>query len=116
MKDLALWEFIRKQLEKGASAALLAVLQSEGSSPGRQGFKMALANSGEMCGSIGGGIMEHKLVELARKLLTENKPFAPILKKQIHSKAAAQNQSGMICSGEQTVAIYFFAAAGSAGY
>ena len=108
MKDLALWEFIREQLEKGNPVALLAVLHSEGSSPGRQGFKMALGAGGEMCGSIGGGIMEHKLVELARKLLTENKPFAPIFKKQIHSKMVAQNQSGMICSGEQTVAIYYF--------
>ncbi|KAA9340737.1 XdhC family protein [Adhaeribacter soli] len=107
MKDFAIWEFIREQLEKGKPVALLAVLHSEGSSPGRQGFKMALAGSGEMCGSIGGGIMEHKLVELARKLLTENKPFTPIFKKQIHSKEAPQNQSGMICSGEQTVAIYY---------
>lgn len=105
MKEAALWKFISKNLKTGFPVALLAVLDSDGSSPGRAGFKMALAVNGEMNGSIGGGIMEHKLVEIARKnLLTNN--FKPVLKKQIHSKKAPQNQSGMICSGEQTVAIY----------
>ncbi|MBK0402036.1 XdhC family protein [Adhaeribacter sp. BT258] len=105
MKDLQVWEFVRKRLQRGAPVALLAVLHHEGSSPGRQGFKMAVRISGEMCGSIGGGIMEHKLVELAKNMLAENQT-KPVLKHQIHSKLAAQNQSGMICSGHQSVGIY----------
>lgn len=104
MKELAVWQFAAKHLQEGQPVALLAVLQSEGSSPGRQGFKMAVAGNGEMAGSIGGGIMEHKLVELARNFLADG-GTKPVLKRQIHSKAAPQNQSGMICSGEQTVAI-----------
>ena len=82
---------------------LLYVLESKGSSPGRQGFFMAVNQRGEMEGSIGGGIMEHKFVEMAKGLLTdkESKPGDFLIKKQIHDKAAAQNQSGMICSGEQ---------------
>jgi xanthine dehydrogenase accessory factor len=105
MNELAVWEFVLNRLKRGAPVALLAVLHHEGSSPGRQGFKMALRVTGEMCGSIGGGIMEHKLVELAKKMLQENQT-KPVLKRQIHSKLAPQNQSGMICSGEQTVVIY----------
>src|SRR5690349_11569742 len=103
---MAVWEFMLQELRADRKVAFLAVLHSEGSSPGRQGFKMALSASGEMAGSIGGGIMEHKLVELARNLLLQNH-FQPVLKRQVHSKSASQNQSGMICSGEQTVAIYF---------
>jgi xanthine dehydrogenase accessory factor len=106
MKDLSVWDFVWKRLKRGAPVALLAVLHSEGSSPGRQGFKMALRITGEMCGSIGGGIMEHKLVEMARSLLQQDQ-IKPILKYQYHSKLAPQNQSGMICSGQQIVAIYF---------
>lgn len=105
MKELAVWEFAMRNLQNGDQVALLAVLQSEGSSPGRQGFKMMVSGQ-EMAGSIGGGIMEHKLVELARNLLSQTQN-QPVLKKQIHSKEAPQNQSGMICSGEQTVALYF---------
>ncbi len=103
---MAVWEFALEALKENRKVALLVVLHSQGSSPGRQGFKMVLSETGQMAGSIGGGIMEHKLVELARNLLPVS-PDQPILKRQIHSKAAIQNQSGMICSGEQTVALYF---------
>jgi len=84
---------------------LLYVVQSAGSSPGRQGFLMAVDAPGNMQGSIGGGIMEHKLVQLAQELLTQPAPAAS-LHRQIHNKTAAHNQSGMICSGEQTVLLY----------
>lgn len=84
---------------------LLYVLESNGSSPGRQGFSMAVNATGEMAGSIGGGIMEHKWVELAKERLTTGQKEA-LLKKQVHDKSAAADQSGMICSGEQTIWIY----------
>ena len=75
------------------------------SSPGRQGFMMAVNSRNEMSGSVGGGIMEHKFVELAKSklLLAEKKT---ITYQQFHDKAAARNQSGMICSGEQTIFMY----------
>ena len=104
-KDLSLWQFIEKKLSAGKAVVLLVVAESKGSSPGRQGFKMALSEDGEMTGSIGGGIMEKKLIELARKRLKEN-ISEPLLKKQIHSKTAPRHQSGLMCSGEQTV-VYF---------
>lgn len=84
---------------------LLVVAESEGSSPGRAGFKMAIATAGALHGSIGGGIMEVKLAELGKKLLQESAQ-QPFIKKQVHSKNVALNQSGMICSGEQTI-LYF---------
>lgn len=80
---------------------LLVVLDSIGSSPGRRGFKMAVTLH-EMCGSIGGGIMEHKFVELAREKLREDEK-SPLVRKQVHNKVAKKDQSGMICSGEQTI-------------
>ncbi len=48
---------------------LLYVLESKGSSPGRQGFFMVVNATGEMEGSVGGGIVEHKFVELAKEQL-----------------------------------------------
>jgi len=103
MRDLKLWKFILQRLEKDEPVMLMCVVESTGSSPGRRGFKMAVA-ADEMCGSIGGGIMEHKFVEMARdRLLTDEKP---LLKKQFHRKAESQSQSGMICSGEQTVLMF----------
>lgn len=104
-KELNLWQFIAKQLNINEKVMLLVVVESTGSSPGRQGFKMVVDTEGGLCGSIGGGIMEIKLVELAKNLLQNNENVA-FLKKQIHHKKAPHDQSGMICSGEQTILFY----------
>src|SRR5687767_14662158 len=106
-KQLIIWQLIDKSLQQQVPVLLLYVLQSEGSSPGRQGFFMAVNANGETAGSIGGGIMEHKFVEMARQRLQAQSTTEPIhLKKQFHNKSAAANQSGMICSGEQTILLY----------
>ena len=99
------WQFILDSITSNIAVALLYVLESKGSSPGRQGFFMAINKTGAMEGSIGGGIMEHKLVELVKEHLKEGKEINSI-KKQLHHKEAANNQSGMICSGEQTIFLY----------
>lgn len=99
------WIFIRQQWSEGHSVILLQVLESEGSSPGRQGFRMAVSSNGAMSGSIGGGIMEHKFVEMAKARLLEEVEERSV-HKQIHDKAAPKHQSGMICSGEQTVLLH----------
>ena len=69
-KQQAVWKLISDSLSQGASVMLLYVLQSSGSSPGRQGFAMAVNQSGQMAGSIGGGIMEHKFIEMAKEILS----------------------------------------------
>lgn len=66
----------------------------------------------ELCGSIGGGIMEVNLVEQARALLPVSPALAgglsvsptngAIVTQQVHRKGD-KNSSGMICSGKQTV-------------
>ncbi|NNE28760.1 MAG: XdhC family protein [Saprospiraceae bacterium] len=100
------WSNIRARINQGSNLVLLYVLHSEGSSPGRQGFKMAVDDNGWMLGSIGGGFMEHKLVELARAKL-QNGHFTPFAKRQIHRTNEIKDRSGMICSGEQIIAFYF---------
>jgi xanthine dehydrogenase accessory factor len=49
--------------------------------------------------------MEHKFVELAKERLKEGS-FKPGIRRQVHDKSAATDQSGMICSGEQTILLY----------
>src|SRR6476620_7018208 len=81
---------------------LLVVAESSGSSPGRQGYKMAVGVDGELIGSIGGGVMEVKLVEESRRLLSVPPAVAGGFREQIHQKNSP-NASGMICSGKQTI-------------
>jgi xanthine dehydrogenase accessory factor len=103
--EFELWHFVAERLGRGESVMLLVVAESSGSSPGRAGYKMAVACNGELIGSIGGGIMEVSLVDQSRKLLCEapdgvgSKSF---LKPQIHRKNKPAS-SGMICSGQQTI-------------
>jgi len=68
--ELELWHFIVSHLKNDESVMLLVVAESQGSSPGRSGYKMAVAANGELVGSIGGGVMEVKLVEQSRELLS----------------------------------------------
>ncbi|HEV8283993.1 MAG TPA: XdhC family protein [Chitinophagaceae bacterium] len=106
--QLKIWILIAKSLQQNIPVMLLYVLESSGSSPGRQGFFMAVNANGEMEGSIGGGIMEHKFVEMAKEKLKDSshKEQGPTVRKQIHDKSVAKDQSGMICSGEQTIWLY----------
>ena len=106
MKSTGTWKLIELSLQQDVPVMLLYVLESKGSSPGRQGFFMAVDSIGRMEGSIGGGIMEHKFVELAKEKLHKETDDSTTIKKQIHDKAVAKDQSGMICSGEQTIFLY----------
>lgn len=101
---LDFYKKVCETLQSEQRLVLMVVIANEGSSPGRKGFKMAVTKDA-MFGTIGGGIMEHKLVEYAQSLLRKT-IFEPFIKRQIHDKSALQDQSGMICSGQQTIAFY----------
>jgi xanthine dehydrogenase accessory factor len=100
-----IWKFIQSKLLQDIDLMLLIVVQSSGSSPGKPGFKMAVTHTKELFGSIGGGNVEHEMVELAHSLLNSGKP-TPFLKKSVHNPNAGENSSGLICSGSQDV-IFF---------
>lgn len=106
MHALEIWHFIDRHLQLGYSVVLLVVAESSGSSPGRAGYKMAVTKT-DLCGSIGGGVMEVNLVEHARSLLSKlrvgTKGFlVSQIIEQVHQKNSPHS-SGMICSGRQTV-------------
>ena len=119
-KERELWTFIVDRLHLNEPVILLVVAESSGSSPGRAGYKMAVAVDGELCGSIGGGVMEVALVERAKAILSEpgaavagptrntGTSFVPeptgFLVEKVHQKNVP-NSSGMICSGRQAVII-----------
>ena len=121
--DLEIWRFASSRLQAREGVVLMVVAESTGSSPGRQGYKMAVGSNGAMIGSIGGGVMEVRLVELAKGILSEPGAVREIsassiepprrttvatgfrdsaISEQVHQKNSP-NSSGMICSGKQTV-------------
>lgn len=103
-KELELWQFIYERLDRGEDVMLLVVAESSGSSPGREGYKMAVSADGELAGSVGGGVMEVNLVEEARAFLAAPRATAIGLRELVHRENSA-SASGMICSGRQTIII-----------
>lgn len=101
---MRVFPFMKERLKKDIPVVLMTVVRRDGSSPGKVGFKMAVAVDGEIIGSVGGGTMEHLLVEKAKKQLLNSSGLKPILLFQNHDPEAKENYSGMICSGSQTVA------------
>ncbi|QXP72394.1 XdhC family protein [Tenacibaculum sp. AHE15PA] len=101
---MGFWKYVLAKIKDNQKVYVLTVIENFGSSPGRKGFKMLVAQDGFIFGSIGGGVMEFTLVEEVQNLL-QNEDSPVFIKKQIH-KGTIENGSGMICSGEQTIAFH----------
>jgi len=97
---MEIWKFIINELSNNKKIILIIVVDVKGSSPGKVGFKMVISKSGAINGSIGGGVMEYNLVELAKKEKKDN--LEAFIKRQVHNPEAGNEKSGLICSGEQT--------------
>ena len=102
MKEIELWKFINEKLISGTKLILLVVAETSNSSPGRAGFKMAISKDGNLAGTIGGGIMEHRLPGECRNRLNENEDINEI-RKLFHNKNSHGEKSGLICGGTQTI-------------
>ncbi|MBN2639315.1 MAG: XdhC family protein [Bacteroidales bacterium] len=101
-----LFSFIHNKLKEEQQIMLMIVMGWHGSSPGKTGFKLAVSTDGQLTGSIGGGAMEHRLVEKAKKELKQEQHLKPYLLFQNHEPDAEENRSGLICSGNQTILHY----------
>ncbi len=98
----AIWHKALNIVKQESQLYLLTVIDSQGSAPGRTGFKMLVGAQNTLFGSIGGGVMEYKMVQIAQKWLSSNIIKHTIIK-QVH-RGGGENGSGMICSGSQIIA------------
>ena len=69
------------------------------------GAKLWVSETGEICGTIGGGIMEYKLIDRAKEILKQE-DFKPEIQTLYHRASGSGEKSGMICSGSQTNLYY----------
>ncbi|MGL5904658.1 MAG: XdhC family protein [Cetobacterium sp.] len=69
--DLSILEKIFEIIKKGEKVALITLTKSNGSTPRKEGSLMAVWNN-SFVGSIGGGVVEHKVIETARDALKKN--------------------------------------------
>ncbi len=102
MKEKKIWKYISDKLSSEKEIVLLIVADSSNSSPGRTGFKMAIADDGTSIGTIGGGIMEFDIISEIKESFAKNRYFNSV-RKLHHSNLARGEKSGLICGGVQTI-------------
>ena len=57
-------------VDDGRDLSLISVVEAASGSPGKVGFKMILAAAGETWGTVGGGALEKKAMEVGQELLS----------------------------------------------
>ena len=101
MRTLDFWEAALKKLRDGQSIFVGMVADHTRHSPGTRGARLLLDARGEIMGTIGGGIMEARLLEEGRAALREPGSL-PQARELFHRKQAQGQTSGLICAGRQT--------------
>jgi len=103
MNEEHFWRKILKEIEIGNPSVVVTIINREGSAPNIPGAKM-FVNRNSFGGTVGGGVSEHRLLELAKNFLEEKK-FSVETVHMEHNETAEDDRSGMICSGSQTFAL-----------
>lgn len=95
------WRDVSERLAAGQRVFVSLVAAHTRGSPGTTGARLWVDNSGTSHGTIGGGIMELRLIEHAREALAGD-AMPPERRRQVHRAGAGDEASGLICAGEQT--------------
>ena len=97
----AFWADCLKVLKHKQDLALLLVVDSRGSSPGKTGAKMLLTGEGTSIGTIGGGLVEYNLSVEVIRLLQQPESCSRLFYQQHNGSGGEQ-----VCGGAQTVLFY----------
>jgi xanthine/CO dehydrogenase XdhC/CoxF family maturation factor len=98
---MSFWRRVLDRVESDGRVFVALVVDHSIHSPGTTGARLAVFESGETVGTLGGGIMEVNLVERARAALSDQ-TFEPELRTLHHRKHGDGEKSGLICAGYQT--------------
>jgi xanthine dehydrogenase accessory factor len=69
-----LFEVVADLQTSGQSCALCTITASEGSTPRHVGSKMVVYENGDFIGTVGGGELEHRVIDEAWMAITDGKP------------------------------------------
>lgn len=93
-------KIIENRIREMQDLMLVSILTSDGSAPRGKGAMMLCGPDGLLCGSVGGGALEARCVELAKSYLAQNISCA----KHFTLGAASAELPEMLCGGQVEVA------------
>ena len=96
-----IYQEIVRLRQRGEPAALATVISTKGSTPRQVGAKMLVKGDGSIIESIGGGLMEAKVIQKAKEIIRSGK--AEILSLKLTQEEAGEE--GALCGGQMEVFI-----------
>lgn len=93
MLDNEIFKKSKELLDSGEIFSIVTIVEAEGSSPGKPGFKMLVTKDGETIGTVGGGTLEYFLTKEAIKAIEDEKPR--VIRRELR-------ELGMSCGGSVT--------------
>ncbi len=94
-------------LGTGEDLVLATILQRSGSAPRAVGSRMAVLSDGSILDTIGGGVLEARVMELGREVFKSRSSLV----REFTLTAGDASRMGMICGGQVQVLIHFVDAA-----
>ena len=79
--------------------ALCQIVRTEGSTPGKPGWKMLVHDEGRAIGNLGGGAFEALVTADAAQMLHEDSPTGEVKRYYFTEKAVRGEPTGMVCGG-----------------
>ncbi len=90
---------VERALAEHGRAALCQIVRTEGSTPGKVGWKLLVSSDGTACGNLGGGAFEALVQADAAALLREAEPSSEVKRYYLTEKAVKGESTGMVCGG-----------------
>jgi xanthine dehydrogenase accessory factor len=100
---MGIFQPIADLLAGSESLVLATIVSRSGSAPRAVGSRMAVRQDGPIIGTIGGGILEARVQELAKEVFQHR---LAVLKKYVLTAQDA-SQMGMVCGGTVQVLVHF---------
>lgn len=105
-----MFQTIYNRLSRQEDLVLVTVIASSGSTPRGAGARMLVGQEGRICGTIGGGAVESKAIQVAAAVLEEK---ASVIRDFCLNKNDVHNL-GMICGGAVDVFFHYLPAGDAA--
>ncbi|HIJ56809.1 MAG TPA: XdhC family protein [Deltaproteobacteria bacterium] len=95
------YKHLQRMIESRTHSAIACVISRTGSGPREAGAMMLLTEDGFTAGTVGGGLLEAQVMDLAQTVIQSGKPVC----KTFNLDADAAADDGMICGGTVAVLI-----------
>lgn len=92
-----IYQELTNLMQKGGRAVLATVISSEGSAPRNAGAKMLIKEDGSSTGTVGGGKLEHQVLQRVAEVMKSGKSEV------MHFDLSGKVAGGMICGGQVDV-------------